>query len=76
MESYSLHQVNEYIKRVVALNFRDPLWIEAEIMQIKESRGSYYLELIEKDETSNQVIAQAQAAILVSWFFIYQEETR
>ncbi|MFT4567413.1 MAG: exodeoxyribonuclease VII large subunit [Saprospiraceae bacterium] len=63
MESYSLFQVNEYIRRVIALNFREPLWIEAEIVQAKESRGNYYIELIEKEEEGSKVIAQANAVV-------------
>lgn len=63
MESYSLYQLNEYIRRVIALNFREPLWIEAEISQIKNSRGNLYLELIEKDEDGDDIIAQTSAVI-------------
>ncbi len=69
MESYSLHQLNEYIRRVIALNFREPLWIEAEIIQARESRGHWYLELIEKKEHSEEIIAQASAAL---WFRNFQ----
>lgn len=63
MESYSLYQVNEYIRRVIALNFREPLWIEAELVQAKESRGNYYIELIEKEEEGSKIIAQATAVV-------------
>jgi len=63
LESYSLYQLNEYIRRVVALNFREPLWIEAEIAQIKDSRGNQYIELVEKDDDSDDIIAQISAVI-------------
>jgi len=63
VESYSLYEVNEYIKRVIALNFEDAFWIECEINQINENRGNYYLELIEKSEKSGNIIAKASAAI-------------
>ncbi len=63
MESYSLFEVNEYIKRVIALNFEDAFWIECEINQINGNRGNYYLELIEKSEKSGDIIAKASAAI-------------
>ncbi len=63
MESYSLYQLNEYIRRVIALNFREPLWIEAEISQAKNSRGNFYLELIEKDEEGDGIVAQTSAVI-------------
>lgn len=63
MESYSLYQLNEYIRRVIALNFREPIWIEAEIVQINDSRGNHYLELIEKEEGGDKIIAQAAGVI-------------
>ena len=63
MESYSLYEVNEYIKRVIALNFEDSVWIECEINQINEKRGNYYLQLIEKEEEKDVIKAQASAAI-------------
>ncbi|WP_235295788.1 exodeoxyribonuclease VII large subunit [Portibacter marinus] len=65
METYSLFQLNEYIKRVIALNFQDSVWINAEISQVKLSRGNYYLDLIQKEENSEAVKAQASAII---WF--------
>jgi len=69
LESYSLFQLNEYIRRVIALNFREPLWIEAEIAQAKDSRGNYYIDLIEKDEDGEGVVAQISAAI---WYRNFQ----
>lgn len=30
---YSLFDLNEYIRRVLALNFQQPVWITAEIAQ-------------------------------------------
>jgi len=63
MEAYSLYELNEYIKRVVALNFSEAIWIKAEISQIKESRGQVYIDLVEKDPKSDQVIAQSSGII-------------
>jgi exodeoxyribonuclease VII large subunit len=63
MKAYSLYELNEYIKRVVALNFAEAIWIKAEISQIRESRGQIYMDLIEKDEKSDEVIAQSSAII-------------
>lgn len=61
-QSYSLYELNEYIKRVMALNFSEPIWINCEIAQIKEARGNYYLELVEQDDMDNTK-AQISAAI-------------
>ncbi len=61
--SYSLFELNEYIRRVVALNFGEPIWVTCEIAQIKEVRGNIYLELVYHDEKSNEIIAQISANI-------------
>jgi len=63
LDSYSLFELNEYIRRVVALNFAEPIWVHAEISQINENRGQYYLNLVEKEEDGVQVIAQSAAVI-------------
>ena len=63
MNTISLFELNEYIRQVIALNFTEPLWIRAEINQLSFSRGHCYLDLIEKQAESDEVIAQASAAI-------------
>ncbi len=65
MQAYSLLEVNQYIKQVLALNFTESIWVQCEISQCKESRGQLYLDLIEKDQESNQVVAQTSGII---WF--------
>ena len=62
-DSFSLYQLNEYLKRVIALNFADPLWITCEISQVNEIRGNYYLDLIQKKEDGDEIIAQSRATI-------------
>lgn len=63
MDSYSLFELNEYIRRVIALNFAEPVWIHAEIGQVSESRGQYYISLVEKNEKSDAIVAQSEAVI-------------
>ncbi len=63
MDAYSLVEVNQYIRQVIAVNFQDSIWLKAEISQIKESRGAFYLELVEKKEHSDEVIASSGAVI-------------
>ena len=62
-EAYSLYQVNEYLKRTIALNFPNQIWVQAEIAQIRESRGHWYIELVEKSEGQEDIIAQSSAVI-------------
>lgn len=63
MKQYSLYEVNEFIRRIVALNFQDPIWVKAEIAGMSESRGHVYLDLIEKQTGGEEIIARAGAVI-------------
>jgi len=62
-EAYTLHQVNTFIKRTLALNFPQSIWIQAEIAQIRASRGHIFIELVEKSVAGNEIIAQSSAVI-------------
>ncbi len=64
--SYSLLELNQYIRRVISLNFDEPLWIECEIGQASMSRGHWYLDLIQKE--NDVIAAQCQAAM---WANVY-----
>ena len=62
MNVYQLIELNNFIRRVVALNFAQPLWIEAEIAQASRSRGHLYLDLVQKGD-NNEPMAQAQGVL-------------
>jgi len=66
MQSYSLFELNEFIRRIFALNFQEAIWIRCEIAQINSSRGHYYLNLIEKSVAEDTIIAQSSAVIWAS----------
>lgn len=59
----TLYEVNEFIRRVVALNLQEALWVRCELADVKVSRGHFYLDLVQKAEDGNEVVAQAQAVI-------------
>ncbi len=63
MEAFTLLEVNQYVKRVLALNFEDPFWVECEINQVSHSKGNVYLELIQQSEDSNEILAKNSAQI-------------
>lgn len=67
MLTHTLFELNEHIRRVLALNFQQPIWIVAEVAQAGESRGHRYLDLVQKNE-AGEVLAQAQAALWASDF--------
>ncbi|MBP6811565.1 MAG: exodeoxyribonuclease VII large subunit [Saprospiraceae bacterium] len=58
----TLFELNEHIRRILALNFPQPLWVSAEVAQISESKGHFYLGLVQKGEDQD-IVAQAQAVI-------------
>ena len=75
---YTLFELNEYIRRIMALNFPEALWISCELAQVNESRGHIYLSLVQKEDSSQseleeneesfeipegKIIAQAEAVI-------------
>lgn len=62
-DAYTLFELNNYVRQVIALNFEDPVWIVAEISQVRASRGQLYLELIQQNEEETEVIAMASAAL-------------
>lgn len=64
MEVLSLYQLNEFIKRVMALNFPEAIWVKGEIAQLSQSNGHHYIQLIEKGEgDSDPVLAENRAII-------------
>jgi exodeoxyribonuclease VII large subunit len=69
-EKLSLSQLNQKIKASISASFPELLWIVAEISEIRlNSSGHCYLELIEKDEETDRVIAKIKATI---WSFTYR----
>ncbi len=66
----TLHQLNQNIKQELRHAFPKLYWIVAEISEIRTvNSGHCYLELIEKEEGSDQVKAKARATI---WAYTYR----
>lgn len=66
----SLAELNERVKQSIRNTFPENAWIVAEIGQIQENMsGHCYLDLIEKDEHSEKVIARNKANI---WAYTYR----
>jgi exodeoxyribonuclease VII large subunit len=63
-ETYSLSQLTRFINQVFKVNFESPIWIKAEISELREaSNGHCYLEFIEKDPDTDTLIAKMKANI-------------
>lgn len=63
MDAFTLHELNEFIKRILAFNLPDEIWVQCELAQVGYSRGNYYIDLIEKDDNGDVIVAQSQAAL-------------
>ena len=74
MNSYSLLELQQFVKRIIALNFDQAVWLKAEIGQASQSRGHFYLNLVQKDEFSDQIIAETRAQIWKSTAAEIQKE--
>ena len=70
MESIGLYHLNCLVKRELKNRFPDSFLVVAEIADVKENRsGHCYLELVEKREEDDAIIATARATI---WSFTYR----
>lgn len=66
----SLYQLNNQIKGVLSDTFESELWIIAEISELRHNQnGHCYLELVEKDDEKDQIIAKARATI---WSYTFR----
>ncbi|KKW77435.1 exodeoxyribonuclease VII large subunit [Acinetobacter sp. AG1] len=60
---YSLSDYLSTVQEVIRLSFDEPVWVKAEIRNLSIKGGHYYLELAEKEEDTNKVIASCKATI-------------
>ncbi len=63
MDSYTLFELNQFIRRFVSLNVPEAVWITAEISQASFTKAHCYIDLVQKSEADNDVKAHAQAII-------------
>lgn len=58
-----LSELTAFIRRVFALNLPEAVWVSAELGQVNESRGHYWLTLVEKSEENETIVAQLEGVI-------------
>ena len=70
ISSIKLSELNNQIKQVIENSFMEPVWVVAEISEIRiNNNGHCYLELIEKDTLSDQITARSRANI---WAYTFR----
>lgn len=60
-EHLTLRQLNLMVRDAIEMQMPDEYWVEAELAECRERGGHCYLELIEKEDTTNTPIAKASA---------------
>ena len=69
MTSYSLSELTEQIQQTIKQGFDAPIWIRAEISELRENPGGHcYLELIEKDSETDTLLAKSKATCWASTY--------
>lgn len=69
-EAIKLSELNGLVKKVITEAFPDKIWVIGEISEMKVNRsGHCYLNLVEKDETTENILAQARATI---WSYTFK----
>ena len=70
MEALSLYDLNALVRRSLEQCLPDEYWVQAELSDVRtNSTGHCYLEFIQKDPRSNNLIAKARGTI---WAHVYR----
>ncbi|MFQ5447247.1 MAG: exodeoxyribonuclease VII large subunit [Saprospiraceae bacterium] len=63
MQSYTLFEINEFIRQVLSLNLPEAIWVQCELAQVKASRGHFFIDLVQKKDGDDEILAQGQAVL-------------
>lgn len=70
MDSFSLFELNALVRRSLEQCLPDAYWVQAELSDVRSnSTGHCYLEFVQKDPRSNNLIAKARGTI---WSNVYR----
>ena len=67
-QALTLYDLNNLVKRGVEQCLPDEYWIQAELSDVRTNNGHCYLEFVQKDVRTNQLIAKARGIIWASVF--------
>ena len=62
-QALRLSQLQDRINRALAINFPEPVWVQAEVGQVRESRGHIFLQFLESAEGQDQPLARIDAVL-------------
>ena len=75
MQTYSLYQLNQAIKESLKLVIPDTIWVRAEIHNVSTNySGHCYIDLVEKSDFNDQIIAKQRATIWASTYRVLAQK--
>lgn len=75
MNSYTLYQLNQAIKESLKLVIPDTIWVRAEIHNVSTNySGHCYIDLVEKSDFNDQIIAKQRATIWASTYRVLAQK--
>ncbi len=57
----TLYELTHLVSQTISTALPDSYWVEAELMEIRVSRGHCYMEMVQKDISSSGLVARASA---------------
>ena len=60
-EGISLSELTGRIGEAIRLHFGQPVWVRAEVNELRVNGGHCYMELVEKSEHTDSVVAKCRA---------------
>lgn len=67
-ETMTLHDLNGLVRRSIEQCMPDEYWIQAELSDVRTNNGHCYLEFVQKDVRSNQLVAKARGIVWAQVF--------
>ena len=61
MQTLTLLELNALVRMTIEHSLNREYWVEAELSECRESKGHCYMELVQKEPSSNTPVARAQA---------------
>ena len=79
-QALSLLELNNLVKQTLELTLPNPYWLQAELSEVRTNySGHCYIELVQKDEKSNALVAKARGNIWKNIYCVlkpyFEEET-
>ncbi len=69
--SLTLFELNSWVRNTLATHLSDSVWLQAELSEVRESRGHCYLAFVQKAADGNELVASASGVIWKSnWSMI------